>query len=60
MGLLSAIVHSYNGKINNVKGESGKGESVMFSLELTVGDYIPLRVPLTLRVFPYSILAFSF
>ncbi|TKY75037.1 ssh4 protein [Spatholobus suberectus] len=34
-----------NNKINNVEGEGGKGESVMFSLGLTAGGSVPLRVP---------------
>ncbi|WVZ18294.1 hypothetical protein V8G54_005616 [Vigna mungo] len=48
-GNSEALVHVTSGngsnKINNVEGESGKGESVMFSLGLTTGGSVPLRVP---------------
>lgn len=48
-GNSEALVHvtSVNGgnKINNVEGEGGKGESVMFSLGLTAGGSVPLRIP---------------
>lgn len=48
-GNSEALVHVSSGngsnKINNVETESGKGESVMFSLGLTAGGSVPLRVP---------------
>ncbi|KAL3013195.1 hypothetical protein AAZX31_06G039400 [Glycine max] len=48
-GNSEALVHVTSGngsnKINNVEGEGGKGESVMFSFGLTAGGSVPLRVP---------------